>query len=72
MIGTDRNTRSAKGAPIRKEHYLGRSLLALGIMTPHAPERTTFKEHGGPNSRPVVDRVFLYVKYGSCHPATAP
>lgn len=41
-------------------------------MTPHAPEGTAFEENGGPNTGPVMDGEFLYVKYCSCHPATAP
>jgi hypothetical protein len=72
LIRTDRNTGSASSAPIRKEHHLGRCLLALWIVTPHALKRTAFKEHRGSDAGPVMNGVFLYVKYGSNHPVTAP
>jgi hypothetical protein len=42
---------------------LGPVSPALRIMAPPATQRTAFEEHGGTDSRPVVNSVSFYVEY---------
>jgi hypothetical protein len=40
-------------------------MLALGVMTPPAPEWTSFEEDSSPYARSVMNRKFLDIEYGS-------
>jgi hypothetical protein len=72
LIGTDRKAISASSASFRKKHDLSGHQLTLRIVTPDAPKGTSLKENRGPDTRPVMNGVFLYVKYSSRQPPTAP
>jgi hypothetical protein len=65
---TNLDTFTAADATLLTVDSLRRNGYAFWIVTPAARQRTTLEEYSASNARPVVNRIFFYVKNGAfCH-----
>jgi hypothetical protein len=56
-------TLAAVDAAVLHDHHLALARNALRIVTPDATQRAALQKDRRPNARPIMDRVFLNIKY---------
>jgi hypothetical protein len=59
------DTFSAANAALPTVDSLRCDVYAFRVVAPAACQRTTLEEHSASNARPIVNRIFFYIKNGA-------